>query len=210
MMSTLLRAGIVSMIFALLGSGMVALTQTLTQSRIADNYRQEVLDNLNVMVSADLYDNQPVDDYVIFQDTDHFLTESPITVYRLRKHGRPVALILAVTAPHGYSGDINLMVGIMNNGQLSGVRVLSHRETPGLGDRIERGKSDWILDFEGRSLTNPLLAQWAVKKDGGSFDQLTGATITPRAITETVKWSLLYVQQHHERLFSLPSDASDA
>jgi Na+-translocating ferredoxin:NAD+ oxidoreductase subunit G len=195
------------MIFALFGSGLVALTQNLTQDRIAENYRQEVLNNLNLMISADLYDNQPVDDHLEFQDSAHFHTDQPITVYRLRKHGLPVALIMAVTAPNGYSGDINLMVGIMNDGQLSGVRVLAHKETPGLGDRIEREKSDWILNFQGRSLNNPLLPQWSVKKDGGAFDQLTGATITPRAITETVKWCLLYAQQHRDRLFSLPSVA---
>jgi electron transport complex protein RnfG len=125
-----------------------------------------------------------------------------VTVYRARLHGEPVALVIAAVAPDGYSGTIRLLVGINVDGSLSGVRVVAHRETPGLGDAIEEERSDWILGFTGKSLQNPPLQKWAVKKDGGAFDQLTGATITPRAVVKAVRQALLYYRDQKDALFA--------
>ncbi|HET8791735.1 MAG TPA: RnfABCDGE type electron transport complex subunit G, partial [Modicisalibacter sp.] len=107
-----------------------------------------------------------------------------------------------------YSGDISLLVGIDANGELTGVRVLSHRETPGLGDKIEVRKSDWITQFAGLSLGNPPIEQWAVKKDGGVFDAFTGATITPRAVIGAIKRSLEYFASHRALLLGKPEGDS--
>ncbi|NCC28094.1 MAG: RnfABCDGE type electron transport complex subunit G, partial [Gammaproteobacteria bacterium] len=103
--------------------------------------------------------------------------------------------------PDGYAGPIQLLVSVLRDGSVGGVRVLFHHETPGLGDKIEERKSDWVLSFDGKSLSNPTPERWAVKRDGGEFDQFTGATITPRAIVHAVKNTLIYVQQQGDALF---------
>ncbi len=109
-----------------------------------------------------------------------------VTVYRARENGIPVAAVYDAVTLRGYSGLIRVLVGIDSNGEITGVRVISHRETPGLGDSIEISKSDWITGFDNLSLNSLLPADWQVKKDGGQFDQFTGATITPRAIVNLV------------------------
>jgi electron transport complex protein RnfG len=110
--------------------------------------------------------------------------------------------------PNGYSGPIKLLVAVRTDGTLGGVRVVAHKETPGLGDKVEESRSDWILSFNDKSLSKPALAGWKVKKDGGQFDQFTGATITPRAIVSGVKNTLLYFQEHGKALFLKPDQAT--
>jgi electron transport complex protein RnfG len=129
-------------------------------------------------------------------------------VYRALKDAKPVALVMSVIAPDGYSGSIKLLVGINTDGTLSGVRAVAHRETPGLGDAIEEQRSDWVQQFNGASLENPPLDRWKVRKDGGDFDQLTGATITPRAVVQAVRNALLYYRQHRETLFATDEQAT--
>jgi electron transport complex protein RnfG len=107
-----------------------------------------------------------------------------------------------VTARDGYSGDVNLIVGVNVDGTIAGVRALSHRETPGLGDKVDLKKSDWILGFNGKSLVNPTLARWTVKKDEGEFDQFTGATITPRAVVAATLRALQYAQANKTAIFA--------
>jgi len=131
-------------------------------------------------------------------------TDKPVTVYRARKVGEAVALVIAPIAPDGYSGSIKLLVGINVDGSLSGVRVVAHRATPGLGDAIDETRSDWIHVFNGKSLQAPVISRWAVKKDGGDFDQLTGATITPRAVVKATRNALLYYRDHQEALLAPP------
>ena len=113
-----------------------------------------------------------------------------------------ITVILTPVAPDGYSGEIRLLVGIRYDGSLSGVRVLEHHETPGLGDAIEEGRSDWITRFTGLSLSNPAAPGWTVKRDGGHFDQFTGATITPRAVVKAVHRCLIYFAQNRAYLFA--------
>ena len=109
-------------------------------------------------------------------------------------------------APDGYAGAIKLLVGIRANGTLAGVRVISHKETPGLGDGIETKRSNWILGFNDTSLDKPDLHGWQVKRDGGQFDQLTGATITPRAIVKAVHQSLVYFKHNKQTLLNTTAD----
>ncbi len=121
-----------------------------------------------------------------------------------------IAVIIPATARDGYTGDIDLIIGINADGTVAGVRVLSHRETPGLGDKVDYKKSQWVDGFIGRSLLNPHPEQWAVKRDGGEFDQFTGATITPRAVTKAVKQALEYYHSHQSDFASKPkAEAQD-
>ena len=132
-------------------------------------------------------------------------SKKPLNIYRARKEGKNIAVIISAVAPDGYAGDISLLVAIDNSGKLIGVRVAKHRETPGLGDAIELKRSDWILNFNGRSLDNPGKKGWRVKRDGGVFDQFTGATITPRAVVKAVYKALEYFKQNSDVLFSTKS-----
>jgi electron transport complex protein RnfG len=191
---------IILLLFAVIGTTMVAVTHEATHERIAANERATLLRKLSQLIPPDSYDNNFLDDAI--ELTAPALAGSPVRVYRARRNGQPVALVMTATAPGGYSGSIRLLVGINHSGKLAGVRVVAHRETPGLGDAIDEQRSDWIHQFNGRSLDSPPLQQWKVRKDGGNFDQLTGATITPRAIVKAVRETLLYYRAHRDRLFA--------
>lgn len=187
-------------IMSLVGITLVSLIFQLSKAKIADNQRAAVLQNLKQVLPATLYDNDIVNDTI--QVTDRQLGDTlPTTIYRARYKNQPVAVVIASAAPDGYSGKIALLVAIQQNGTLAGVRVISHQETPGLGDKIEIDRSNWILSFEQQSLARLGLQKWAVKRDGGHFDQFSGATITPRAVIHAVKNTLLYYQIHQAELF---------
>jgi electron transport complex protein RnfG len=190
------------LLFALVGTAMVAFTYDTTRERIAANERATLLRKLHRLIPPESHDNALLQDTLQVQNQTLLGTAAPVTVYRARMHGEPVALVIAAVAPDGYSGTIRLLVGINVDGSLSGVRVVAHRETPGLGDAIEEERSDWILGFTGKSLQNPPTQKWAVKKDGGAFDQLTGATITPRAVVKAVRRALLYYRDQKDALFA--------
>ncbi|MDQ7074824.1 MAG: electron transport complex subunit RsxG [Gammaproteobacteria bacterium] len=189
--------------FGFIGTLLIAGTEAITHERIAENHRQLLLKSLHTLVPAEKMDNDPYRDQILIHSAA--LSKQAIPVYRVRKAGKPVAVILTTTAPDGYSGSITLLVGIYLDGTLAGVRVSSHRETPGLGDGIESQRSDWILGFNGKSLQNTSSKEWAVKRDKGQFDQFTGATITPRAVVKAVYKTLLYFQTHQEMLFNTPT-----
>jgi len=189
------------LLFAVVGSGLVAYTHDNTAARIAANQRRALLKSLNELVPSDQYDNDIYTDILYVHDSELLGTDDPVPVYRARNHGWPVAAVLAPVAPDGYNGSIRLLVAIRLDGTLAGVRVIQHQETPGLGDHIEADRSDWILGFKGKSLDNPQEARWKVKRDGGVFDQFTGATITPRAVVKAVKKTLLYYKTHGDELF---------
>jgi Na+-translocating ferredoxin:NAD+ oxidoreductase subunit G len=196
-------AGVVLFLFAVVGVGLVALVHQQTEARIIANERQALLKQLNALVPAHTIDNDIVSDVTTVSAPDR-LGNKETQVYLGRKAGKPVAAVFTSMVPDGYSGPIKLLVAVRIDGTLGGVRVISHKETPGLGDRVEEQKSDWILNFENKSLKNPLPAQWKVKKDGGVFDQFTGATVTPRSIIGAVKNTLIYFRDRGESLFQKP------
>jgi len=191
--------------FALAGTLLLAGLNAATQTRIANNERLALVNRIGQLLAGQPYDNDPLQDSMVFT-ADALSSGLPVTVYRLRQQHKPVAAVYDLVTPNGYSGSIRLIVGVNSEQRISGVRVVSHRETPGLGDKIELAKNDWILGFNGTSLRDPVTAQWAVRKDGGAFDQFTGATITPRAIVSTVRDVLRWAAQHQQRLFE--ADAS--
>ena len=127
--------------------------------------------------------------------------------YRVRQGNTVVGVILPATARDGYSGDIRALVGVRRDGSVAGVRVVAHRETPGLGDKVDLRKSDWILDFNERNLENPALSGWNVEKDGGVFDQFTGATVTPRAVILATRRALEYATLNEATLFETEADS---
>ncbi|MGR9051829.1 MAG: electron transport complex subunit RsxG [Gammaproteobacteria bacterium] len=186
-------------LFSLLGLGLVALTFVQTKEKISQNERDALLRSLRAVVPASLYDNDIVNDTLEVTDLN---AGKSATIYRARKNGEAVAAVLTAVAPDGYNGNIALLVGIMADGTISGVRSVAHKETPGLGDGVDIARSDWILSFNGKSLETYTDKQWAVKRDGGQFDQFTGATITPRAVVKSVKNALLYFRQHKADIFT--------
>lgn len=192
-------------IFGILGAALVSLTWTATAERIASNQQEAFLRNVYKLIDKSEIDNDLLKDVVTLHTSP--LAKTEVKVYRARRQGRPVALIFSPVQGPGYASPINLMVGVRYDGTLGGVRVLSHMETPGLGDKIDEERSDWILGFNGKSLGNPAPEKWKVKKDGGVFDQFTGATITPRSIVSTVKKVLEYYAREKENLFKKPAEA---
>ena len=189
---------------ALIGTSLLAGVNKLTAERIAEQERRVVLEQLGQIVAPERYDNELQEDLFIFHDEYHFPGGQTVTAYRARKNGEPVALVMKLAAIRGYNGMIHLLVGINENGSLSGVRVTKHKETPGLGDAIEIEKSEWVVGFSGRSLHDPEAAAWAVRRDGGEFDQFTGATITPRAVVDAVRLALVYFRENKGLLFETP------
>ncbi|MCW8962529.1 MAG: electron transport complex subunit RsxG [Gammaproteobacteria bacterium] len=189
-----LKPGWLLGLFALIFIFLLAFTYEQTRERIAIQEQLRLEAQLKEILVAGSYDNEPATDVLEIEGDKR-------TVYRARLQGQPVAALFKTVAKDGYSGSINLLVGIKPNGELLGVRALAHRETPGLGDEIDLRRSDWVLDFAGRSLRNPMPDDWAVKKDGGVFDAFTGATITPRAVVGEVKKTLIYFQAHQHELF---------
>ena len=200
-LATALLAG-----FSIFGVALVAVTEQVTRERIAANERAYTLRSLDEILPPESRNNEMFTDTITVTDPELLGSDQPVTVYRARLDGRPVAAILRITTPNGYSGPIRLLVGIFDDGRVAGVRVVGHRDTPGLGDAIESDRSDWILDFAGRSLGDPPEAGWSVKRDGGVFDQFTGATITPRAVTRAVRDALIYFRTHRDDLFAAPPE----
>lgn len=203
-----LRVGAVLGLFAIVATTLVAYTEQNTRQQIKENERQALLDAINTLIPHKQYDNAILQDTIALPKTEELGTEETTQVYRARKQNQPVAVVLTVVAPNGYSGRIKMLVGIYYDGTLAGVRVINHKETPGLGDKIDASRSNWIKQFEGLSLENPTSAKWKVKKDGGAFDQFTGATITPRAVVKAVKASLEYFKNHREALFAKNEEKS--
>lgn len=187
---------------ALVGTGMMAIVNGHSVPFIKNNERASLLRSLNSVLPINTYNNDILNDSITLVDKQYLGSSEPAVIYRARKDDRPTAAALSVIAPNGYSGDIVLLVGIDYAGNITGVRVVKHRETPGLGDGIEIQRSNWIESFTGKSLSHPGRAKWKVKRDGGSFDQFTGATITPRAVVGAVHNALIYFNDNRAKIFS--------
>jgi electron transport complex protein RnfG len=187
--------------FAALVGLVVGVAWDSTRERIADNEAQRVLTELNAILPAALYDNEPHRDVI----TLNLPGDESRQIWRARRGGNAVAAVLSSLAPDGYSGQIRLLVAIRVDGQILGVRVASHSETPGIGDAIEAGKSAWISNFAGRSLTDPAENRWRLHKDGGDIDAISGATVSSRAVVAAIRRAMQYFHLHREMIFSAPA-----
>jgi electron transport complex protein RnfG len=197
--------GAIAVVAALLVSG----SYELSRDRIEENRRERLLRSLNAVIGSIDYDNDLAASRIAVIDTELLGSSEPTDVFVARRNGVPVAALFASVAPRGYNGPIRLLVGIAADGRVTGVRVTDHNETPGLGDSIELVRSDWILGFDGRSLTAPVPADWAVMPDGGVFDSITGATVTPRAVVKGVRDTLTYFDRNRDAIFSAQSEVGD-
>lgn len=204
-MKEILRSAAILGLVAVLGTSLLAGVDRLTASRIAEQEKRVILEQLGQLI-PDHHDNPLLQDRISFQDEQHFPNGQTVTAYRVRLQEEPLAVVMKFQAVSGYNGNITLLAGINFNGSLRGVRVISHKETPGLGDGIETGRSNWILSFAGKTLQDPEPQKWAVKRDGGVFDQFTGATITPRAIVDAVYQALRFFDSNREFLFDEPAE----
>ncbi len=189
------KSGLSLAFFACVSVIFVVGTHFLVRDRVAKNDEMMLLKNINQIIPPERYDNDLVESEFLLKAEQSGL-ENDAIIFLASKKNQPLTTIFEITTLRGY-GVITLLVGINAKDQsLAGVRVVHHTETPGLGDKIEIKKSDWILSFNGKSLENPKISGWFVKKDGGEFDQFTGATITPRAVVNTTKSVLLYAKDH--------------
>lgn len=199
--------------FALATAGTLALTNLGTKERIANAERAAQQRALFEVIPVQDHDNDLLNDTIAIPESAlaDLHVSSTARIYRARRNGDITALIVPAVAPDGYSGDIEMIVGVNRDGSIAGVRIIKHKETPGLGDKIELKKHQWILSFNGKSLTVPVIEEWKVKKDGGVFDQFAGATITPRAVVGQVKRVLEFVQANQQPFFNdaQPATAGD-
>jgi len=214
LITSITRSAIGLGLFAVITGGTIAITQAMTEDRIQEQAAKAEASALFEIIPESEHTNDMLRDTVSLPASDVLTQSGTIEAWVARRNGEPVGLILPAIAPDGYSGDINLLVGIDLQGTILGVRITNHRETPGLGDRIEARKSNWIESFAGKSLGNPPPRQWNVKKNGGVFDQFTGATITPRAVVKSVQKTLKYFRQNRRailaRVHAAPSLESQA
>jgi len=192
-------------LFAISCTAAVAIVQLLTADRIEQQAQQKLIRQLNQVIQKDNHDNEMFLDCIVAPEDNNSDLLIDV-IYRARLNNAPTAAAIKTVAPDGYSGNIELLIAINTDGSVSGVRTLMHKETPGLGDKIERRKSAWIDSFSGKKLLDDNDSRWAVIKDGGMFDQFTGATITPRAVVKTVRKTIEYFESNQERIFSTASN----
>jgi electron transport complex protein RnfG len=198
------RAAAILAAVAVAGFGLVALMHEVTRDGIAAVKHERQMARFRAVLGDTRFDNDLLADHVDARDPELLGTTVPVRAYRARLQGDAVAVVLEPVAPNGYSGPIRLLVGISRDGTVLGVRVGQHRETPGLGDAIDERKSNWIERFAGMAHGRPPLERWKVRKDGGDFDQFTGATVTPRAVVGAVSNVLVYFERHRDELLAPP------
>ncbi|PMK12293.1 electron transport complex subunit RsxG [Vibrio splendidus] len=203
MLNAIKKNGLVLAIFACASTGLVAVTHYLTKDQIKQQEQAQLLSVLNQVIPHNLHDNELFSACTLVEAED-LGTEQAMPAYVATLNGEPSAIAIEAIAPDGYNGAIKVIVGMKIDGTILGTRVLSHRETPGLGDKIDLRVTDWILSFSGKQVTESNLDRWKVRKDGGDFDQFTGATITPRAVVKSVKQAVQYVNQNNQALLAQP------
>ncbi|GKX54721.1 electron transport complex subunit G [Leminorella grimontii] len=203
MLNTMRKHGLTLALYAALSTALTSGVYLMTRSTVEEQAARQQKALFDNLLPPSAYNNALQNECYIV--TDGALGNgAPHRLYLARKDGAPVAAVIETTAPDGYSGAIQLIVAADFNGTTLGVRTLEHHETPGLGDKIELRISDWITKFAGKTVNGEQDSRWAVRKDGGEFDQFTGATITPRAVVKAVKRTALYVQTHHSQFSALP------
>ena len=205
-----LRTSGMLLVFTLAFTGFMAAVYNATQAEIAASAQEEKLKLISEVLPAERYDNVLLDDFAALPATPELGLSDSSRVYRARKAGQPVALVFEAAAPDGYAGRIGLLVAVNADGKLAGVRVTEHKETPGLGDYIDPKKDKnktrpWITQFNTLGLADVSQTQWRVKKDGGQFDYMTGATISARAVSQAVGRAVKFATEQRETLFAAPT-----
>ena len=196
------RTAAIMIAFTMIGTALLAYTFDITHDIISRNEEAEKLALISQTLPHNIFDNNLVQDAVTVPPSTDLGNDQPSHAYRASLNGKITAIVLEVVAPDGYSGKIKLLVSILSNGEISGVRVVAHNETPGLGDYIDIAKNAWIKIFDGTSLNKVPTQGWKVKKDGGQFDYMAGATITPRAVVKAVHRSLQYFEKNQAQLLA--------
>jgi len=197
------RTALNLLFFTSIGTAILALTFNITFERIAQSEVTAKLKLINQVAPQSLYNNDLINDTVAIPANPLLGTDQETIAYRGRLNNQPSLVVLESVAPDGYSGKIRMVVAIRNDGVIGGVRVVNHKETPGLGDYIDIAKSQWINLFAGVSNRRYQEGDWQVKKDGGKIDYMAGATITPRAVVKAVHNSLQYFEENRELLFAM-------
>ena len=195
-------------IFAIVCTAIVSLVNELTKDEIKAQEQLQLLNTLHSIIEPSRYNNDITQDCVNLSSPligNSTNDKKMQTAYIARQDNQAIAIAMTSTAPDGYNGNIELIIAINMDGSVSGVRVLKHQETPGLGDEVELRKSNWITTFTGKKLFSEKDNRWAVTKDNGIFDQFTGATITPRAVVKAVKKTLLYFKDNKDSLLTRPN-----
>jgi electron transport complex protein RnfG len=203
MLTAIRKNGMMLALFACVTTGVVAITHGLTQQTIAEQKKIQLVKILNQVIPEQEHDNDLAKACIKIQ-LPYLQSTDSLHAYIAKQEQRITGIAIETIAPDGYNGKIKLLVGIDTTGTITGTRILSHQETPGLGDKIDLRVTDWILGFTGKQLSAENESGWAVRKDGGHFDQFTGATITPRAVVKAVKNVLNYVQIHQDTLYTQP------
>ena len=204
------KGGVTLAVIAAICTALVALTFALTRDRIVANEKAWLERHLQPALSGLFFDSGITEAKLTIPAPHDLPGTDDAIIYRVYAEDAPVAALFVVSARDGYSGPIRLLVGIDVEGTVTAVQILEHRETPGLGDRVEAAKSDWVKQFDGRSLMNPTPDGWEIKRDGGEFDQLTGASVTPRAIVNAVRETLLYFAANEASVFVADDPAAQA
>lgn len=194
------RCAIVLLVFAVVGTGVMTGSYLLTNPIVQANQLKAKQLLIGQTLTPGSYDNNPAKEIIQLSDQNARLlgNDGPSSAFIARKNGQIIAYVFEAVAPNGYGGKIKLLVGVKANGTVNGIRVVAHRETPGLGDYIDLALSPWAHQFEGKQLENE--HYWAVKKDGGQFDYMTGATISARAVTQATGNVLKFYRDHQDAL----------
>lgn len=203
------KSGVTLAVIAAICTSLVAITWQLTAERIETNKKEWLERSLQPALAGLFFDSSVTESMLMIPPPHELPGSGTAIIYRVYAGEKPVAALFVVSARDGYAGPIRLLIGIAMDGTVTGVRVLEHRETPGMGDRIEITKSDWVLQFDGHSLQDPEPARWALKGDGGDFDQLTGASVTPRAIVNAIRETLTYFDANRVAVFAAKADDED-
>jgi electron transport complex protein RnfG len=200
--TSIVKSGATLAVIAAICTALVAATHHLTADRIAANDKALLEQSLQPALANLFYDSGVSESRLVLEPPHGLPGSEAAVIYRVYSGDEPVAALFVVTARDGFSGPIRILLGVNTDGGVTGLRILQHRETPGFGDKIDASKSDWVQQFTGHSLQDPLAARWSIRGDGGEFDQLTGASVTPRAVIKAMRDTLLYFEAHRDEIFS--------
>ncbi|MGI9221180.1 MAG: electron transport complex subunit RsxG [Woeseiaceae bacterium] len=203
--NSIAKSGITLAAIAAICTSLVATTYHLTEDRIAANDKALLEQSLHPALSDLFYDSGVSESRLVLPPPHDLPGNDAAEIYRVYANQEPVAALFVVTARDGFAGPIRILLGIEMSGVVTGIRILKHRETPGLGDKIVASRSDWVHQFAGRSIGDPIVTEWAIRRDGGDFDQITGASVTPRAVIKAMRDTLIYFNANREEIFAAPA-----